>query len=122
MVVKLIKMTAMQSHDIGSVMSKTIEMLAEKPVPDDEDIIVRERVRTRRALVLVVDVSGSMKGERIRTAAARHTRHAACPGGAAATASAHAAHAPHRHASSPDAAPIRRAARVATAIIALASG
>ena len=51
-------------------LDKTIEMLAEKPVPDDEDIIVRERVRTRRALVLVVDVSGSMKGERIRTAAA----------------------------------------------------
>ncbi|MFL0712106.1 MAG: vWA domain-containing protein [Microcella pacifica] len=51
-------------------LDKTIEMLAEKPVPDDEDIIVRERVRTRRSLVLVVDVSGSMKGERIRTAAA----------------------------------------------------
>jgi len=51
-------------------LDKTIEMLAERPVPDDEDIIVRERVRTRRALVLVVDASGSMKGERIRTAAA----------------------------------------------------
>ena len=51
-------------------LDKTIEMLAEKPVPDDEDIIVRERVRTRRSVVLVVDVSGSMKGERIRTAAA----------------------------------------------------
>ncbi len=51
-------------------LDKTIEMLAERPVPEDEDIIVRERVRTRRSLVLVVDVSGSMKGERIRSAAA----------------------------------------------------
>lgn len=51
-------------------LDKTIEMLAERPVPEDEDIIVRERVRTRRSVVLVVDVSGSMKGERIRTAAA----------------------------------------------------
>lgn len=51
-------------------LDKTIEMLAERPVPDDEDIIVRERMRTRRSVVLVVDVSGSMKGERIRTAAA----------------------------------------------------
>lgn len=48
----------------------TIEMLAERPVPDDEDIIVRERVRTRRSVVLAVDISGSMKGERVRTAAA----------------------------------------------------
>jgi Mg-chelatase subunit ChlD len=48
----------------------TLEILAEKPMPDDEDIIVRERVRTKRSVVLAVDVSGSMKGERIRTAAA----------------------------------------------------
>jgi Mg-chelatase subunit ChlD len=48
----------------------TLEMLAERPVPDDEDIIVRERVRARRSVVLAVDVSGSMKGERVRTAAA----------------------------------------------------
>ena len=48
----------------------TIEMLAEHPVPEDEDIIVRERVDTRRSVVLLVDVSGSMKGERIQTAAA----------------------------------------------------
>jgi Mg-chelatase subunit ChlD len=31
---------------------------------------VRERVRARRSVVLLVDVSGSMRGERIRTAAA----------------------------------------------------
>ncbi|MCU1526971.1 MAG: hypothetical protein JWP75_734 [Frondihabitans sp.] len=48
----------------------TLEVLAEKPMPEDEDIIVRERVRTKRSVVLAVDVSGSMKGERIRTAAA----------------------------------------------------
>lgn len=48
----------------------TLENLVARPVPDDDDIVVRERLRTRRALVLVVDVSGSMRGERIRTAAA----------------------------------------------------
>lgn len=48
----------------------TIEVLAEKPVPDEEDIIVRDRVRAHRSVVLLVDVSGSMKGERVRTAAA----------------------------------------------------
>ena len=48
----------------------TIEVLAERPVPEDEDIKVRERLLTRRSVVLLVDVSGSMKGERIKTAAA----------------------------------------------------
>ncbi|MCS5719953.1 VWA domain-containing protein [Herbiconiux sp. CPCC 205763] len=56
------------SDDID--LDQTLEMLAEHPVPDDEDIIVRERVRARRSVVLAVDVSGSMKGERVRTAAA----------------------------------------------------
>lgn len=51
-------------------LDRTIEVLAERPVPDDEDILVRERVRTRRSVVLVVDVSGSMRGERVQTAAA----------------------------------------------------
>lgn len=49
---------------------RTLERLTERPIPEDEDVIVRDRVRTRRAVVLAVDVSGSMKGERIRTAAA----------------------------------------------------
>lgn len=48
----------------------TIAVLAEHPLPEDEDILVRERLRTRRSIVLLVDVSGSMKGERIATAAA----------------------------------------------------
>lgn len=51
-------------------LDRTLEVLAERPVPDDEDIIVRDRIRTRRAVVLAVDVSGSMKGERLHTAAA----------------------------------------------------
>jgi Mg-chelatase subunit ChlD len=48
----------------------TLDQLVEHPVPEDDDIIVRERVRTRRSVVLAVDVSGSMRGERVRTAAA----------------------------------------------------
>jgi Mg-chelatase subunit ChlD len=51
-------------------LDRTIEMLAEHPVPEDEDIIVRDRVLTKRSVVLAVDVSGSMKGERVQTAAA----------------------------------------------------
>lgn len=51
-------------------LDKTIEILAEHPYPDDEDIVVRDRVRTRRSIVLAIDVSGSMKGERVQTAAA----------------------------------------------------
>jgi Mg-chelatase subunit ChlD len=56
------------SDDID--LDRTVEQLAEHPVPEDEDIIVRERVRTRRSVILLVDVSGSMRGERVRTAAA----------------------------------------------------
>ena len=51
-------------------LDRTIEVLAERPVPEDEDIIVRDRIRTKRSVVLAVDVSGSMKGERVATAAA----------------------------------------------------
>jgi Mg-chelatase subunit ChlD len=51
-------------------LDKTIEVLAEHPVPEDEDIVVRDRMRTTRSVVLLVDVSGSMRGERITTAAA----------------------------------------------------
>ena len=56
------------SDDID--LDRTVEQLVEHPVPDEDDIIVRERVRTRRSVVLLVDVSGSMRGERVRTAAA----------------------------------------------------
>jgi Mg-chelatase subunit ChlD len=51
-------------------LDRTIEQLATRPVPEDEDIWVRERIRTRRSVILLVDVSGSMRGERVRTAAA----------------------------------------------------
>jgi Mg-chelatase subunit ChlD len=51
-------------------LDRTVEHLVEHPMPDEDDIVVRERVRTRRLVALVVDVSGSMRGERVRTAAA----------------------------------------------------
>ncbi|MGE3324261.1 MAG: VWA domain-containing protein [Acidimicrobiia bacterium] len=51
-------------------LDRTLEILAERPFPEPEDIIVRSRVRTRRAVALIVDVSGSMKGEKAKVAAA----------------------------------------------------
>lgn len=48
----------------------TLEILASTPHPADDDILVRDRLRTRRNLVLVVDISGSRRGEQVRTAAA----------------------------------------------------
>src|SRR6185437_12686443 len=56
------------SDDID--LDRTLEQLTEHPVPADEDIVVRERVTTTRSVVLLVDLSGSMRGERVRTAAA----------------------------------------------------
>ncbi|HEX3960853.1 MAG TPA: VWA domain-containing protein [Trebonia sp.] len=56
------------SDDID--LDRTLEELAAKPVPEETDILMRERLRTRRSVVLLVDVSGSMRGERVRTAAA----------------------------------------------------
>jgi Mg-chelatase subunit ChlD len=51
-------------------LERTVELIAGNPFPEERDVVVRERVRQRRAVALVVDVSGSMKGERLRTAAA----------------------------------------------------
>lgn len=48
----------------------TLVAIAGNPLPTDDDILVRERVRNRRSIVLVVDISGSTKGEQVRTAAA----------------------------------------------------
>ena len=56
------------SDDID--LDRTIEQLVEHPIPEEDDIIVRERIRTRRSVALLADVSGSMRGERVRTAAA----------------------------------------------------
>ena len=53
------------SDDID--LDRTVAQLVEHPLPDEDDIIVRERVRTRRSVLLLVDVSGSMRGERVRT-------------------------------------------------------
>lgn len=59
---------AFRSDDID--LDATIEVLTERPVPDDTDIVVRERTGSRRSVVLIVDVSGSMRGEKVRIAAA----------------------------------------------------
>jgi Mg-chelatase subunit ChlD len=56
------------SDDID--LDRTLEVLAGKPVLEDGDVIVRERVRAPRTVVLAVDVSGSMRGERALTTAA----------------------------------------------------
>jgi Mg-chelatase subunit ChlD len=57
-----------RSDDID--LDRTIEVLSEHPIPEDTDIVVRERMRPKRSVVLIVDVSGSMRGEKIRTTAA----------------------------------------------------
>jgi Mg-chelatase subunit ChlD len=49
---------------------RTLDAIAERRPLESEDVVVRERRRTRRAVVLAVDISGSMRGQRIRTAAA----------------------------------------------------
>jgi Mg-chelatase subunit ChlD len=51
-------------------LDRTIEVLAERPLPEDEDLIVRTSVTARRAVALVVDISGSMKGEKAHVVAA----------------------------------------------------
>jgi MoxR-like ATPase/Mg-chelatase subunit ChlD len=51
-------------------LDRTLDALAERRLLTSEEILVRERRRRRRGVVLAVDVSGSMRGERLRTAAA----------------------------------------------------
>jgi Mg-chelatase subunit ChlD len=51
-------------------LDRTIEVLLDDPHPSSEDLVVREAEVTRREVVLVVDASGSMRGERARIAAA----------------------------------------------------
>lgn len=48
----------------------TLEAVAANPLPTDDDFLVRQRIRRRRSVVLVVDISGSARGEQVRTAAA----------------------------------------------------
>jgi Mg-chelatase subunit ChlD len=56
------------SDDID--LDATVERMAEHPGAPDVTVMVRDRVDHRRAVVFAVDVSGSMRGERVRTAAA----------------------------------------------------
>ena len=51
-------------------LDRTLDALAERRSLAREEIIVRERRHTMRRIVLAVDVSGSMRGERLLTAAA----------------------------------------------------
>jgi MoxR-like ATPase/Mg-chelatase subunit ChlD len=48
----------------------TMEALLDSAEFGAEDVIVRTRLLHRRAVALLVDISGSMRGERVRTAAA----------------------------------------------------
>lgn len=57
-------------HSADIDLDRTLAVLTQNPRPDDTDLIVRDRNRSSRAVVLVVDVSGSMKGEKARMAAA----------------------------------------------------
>jgi Mg-chelatase subunit ChlD len=59
-----------RGHSDEIDLDATLAALVEHPLPTDDDIMVRERRRTRREVALLIDVSGSMRGERIRTAAA----------------------------------------------------
>jgi Mg-chelatase subunit ChlD len=59
-----------RSGPVDLDLEATMQAVASLALAEDDDIVVRERVRTTRSIVLVVDVSGSMRGERVRTAAA----------------------------------------------------
>jgi MoxR-like ATPase/Mg-chelatase subunit ChlD len=48
----------------------TIDALVAKPDFVSDDVVIQQRILHRRAVALLVDISGSMKGERVRTAAA----------------------------------------------------
>lgn len=59
------------SGDDGEIdLDRTLDALAERRPLDPEEVVLRERRRTRRQIVLAVDVSGSMRGERLLTVAA----------------------------------------------------
>jgi Mg-chelatase subunit ChlD len=51
-------------------MDRTVDVLAERRPLLPWDVVVRERRRRPRAVVLAVDISGSMRGERVKLAAA----------------------------------------------------
>lgn len=49
---------------------RTLDALIERRPLEPDDIVVRERRRRKRAVVLAADLSGSMRGERLHTLAA----------------------------------------------------
>jgi Mg-chelatase subunit ChlD len=51
-------------------LDRTVEAMVQRPELADEDVVVRDRLRTPRSVVLAVDLSGSMKDDRLRTTAA----------------------------------------------------
>lgn len=51
-------------------LDRTVDAIALGDRLDDEDFMIRRSMTTSQAVMLVVDVSGSMRGERVRTAAA----------------------------------------------------
>lgn len=51
-------------------LDRTLAVLAENSHPEDTDIVVRERTQSPRSAVVIIDVSGSMRGEKARMAAA----------------------------------------------------
>ena len=55
-------------HDLD--LDRTLDVLAERRPLAPEEIVVRQRRLTPRAIVLLVDVSGSMRGERLHAPAA----------------------------------------------------
>ncbi|HEX4110214.1 MAG TPA: AAA family ATPase [Solirubrobacteraceae bacterium] len=50
-------------------LDRTLEEIAGNPFPEAEDFWVHERLRARRAYALMLDVSGSMRGEQLVNAA-----------------------------------------------------
>jgi MoxR-like ATPase len=59
------------SGDGGEIsLDRTLEVLAEQRPFGPEEVLMRERRRTHRQVILAVDISGSMRGERLLTVAA----------------------------------------------------
>ncbi len=58
---------AYRSDDLD--VDRTVEEIAAKPYPEARDFWVSDRVRARRAYALLLDVSGSMRGEHLTVAA-----------------------------------------------------
>jgi Mg-chelatase subunit ChlD len=63
--------THLYRHDAGDLdLDRTLEVVIGQPVLTEEHIYVRERGRAEQSVILLADVSGSMRGEKVRTMAA----------------------------------------------------